>query len=260
MNKDTYIQSFCGMQVAFNTGIENSIKKSFSKLIDIKIGIYKPKNAPTCAEKHSGKLAIRLSASDGILDHLCNIFFRAIPLKLLLKYNFETSKLVSIYKDAPVLAKAHKGYLIEFHRWFYNIINMIDKNPEYAEAIKNGLVIGGRSKGGAEAIIIGLGLHLHYNLNLGQTIICSVDGPKLGNNSFVKYAEKCVGKKHIFWIVYYNDIVPAVPWGYKVPGIKIQFGKRSKFPMSFKDHNFSCTNESAMFSLLEDEYICNRFD
>lgn len=196
--------------VAFCNNMEHKEKRSFKKTIDIVIGTY---CRPGC---YNGWLAISLKPSHGGLDWLIN---------------------------ACCFGKVHLGYRLEFKAYFQDIFRMVLARAEQAG---KGIIVSGRSKGGAEAIMLGTYLQEKgYKLFVG-----AVEPPR----AFGK--KETARIENLFPVIstcYKNDIVPAIlPW-YKTPGWVLQIGKRTT-GRSIQDHKDSTEKEELIYKGIDDMF------
>ena len=111
-----------------------------------------------------------------------------------------------------------------------------------AVAKRKGVLIAGRSKGGAEALLLGA---LLWRPNL-PLIIGAIEPPMCVDKALAKNLEDKVGKGNIQWTCYKNDIVPGIPPWFTFPGIKHQIGKRGA-GISIRDHIKSTTKEELIY-------------
>lgn len=164
-------------------------------------------------------------------------------------------------KKKPIYAKEHSkdrfhsGYLNEWTKYRHTIIELIRNSEEYSSAIKKGLYVAGRSKGGGLTTLIALDLVRNFDLDKNKVFIAQIDSPKTCNKYFVNSVYRYINKENIFFCVYKKDIVPKLLPYNKSIGNKIQLGK-SKLPFSFKHHKTGCHNEEEVYELLID-YIEN---
>lgn len=197
------------IEIAFKKGYKRLIKYSFSKAIDVEFGI-----------ADDGRMAICLKASHGWIDWLINLV--ALPNAM----------------------GAHSGYYKEWDLCRDKFFKMIKETPDLKKAAEqNGVIIAGRSKGGAEALIIGVSLvlQLQYEVEVG-----GVDPANAGTRKYIEFAEKIIGKNRIHSTCYRNDIVPAIPFWLHYAGIRKQYGKR-RLGLSIKDH-IKATTDISVFS------------
>ena len=204
------------VDVAFNNNVKKIVKKSFNKTIDVQFGTY------TTGE-YEGWLTINLKPSHGILDWLIN----------LVGTSYKTSH-----------GKVHKGYWLEIEKFWADFKGIITNDKELVAGSCKGILIAGRSKGAAEALLIAIRLWsaMYHN----RIIVGCIEPPMVCDKAFAKYAERLLGKENIFWTCYKNDIVPGIPAWFTFPGMKHQIEKR-KLGLSIKDHKDSTTREELIY-------------
>ena len=102
----------------------------------------------------------------------------------------------------------------------------ITNDKELVAGSCKGILIAGRSKGAAEAVIIATKLWspLYHN----RIIVGAIDPPMMCDKEFARYVERLLGKENISWTCYKNDIVPGIPSWFTFPGKKHQIGTGSK--------------------------------
>ena len=186
------------VNVAFNEKVKKVLKKSYNKTIDVQFGVYE-----------DGRLSISLKPSKGWRDWLIN--FCAI-------------------------GKVHKGYKWEFEQYGTDLIESIYASKELWEASRKGTIIAGRSKGGAEAIMLGMLMTRYARLDFKNVMVGAIDPPR----AFGKRQAKAVDIP-VTTICYKNDIVPSLPMWYHHCGDFLQLGER-KLGLSIKDHELATTD------------------
>ena len=102
--------------VAFNDNVDKVLKKSYDKTIDVQFGVFN-------ARHHTGWLTINLKPSKGWRDWLVNLM---------------------------AFGRTHKGYQWEFDKYGDDLLRTIYASKQLWEASRKGVIISGRSKGGAE--------------------------------------------------------------------------------------------------------------
>ena len=198
------------IDVAFNNAVKKVVKKSYDKTIDVQFGIYTDPS-------HAGWLTINLKPSHGWRDWLVNM----LALR--------------------GCQGCHLGYWKEVVKYYPDILAVLE-TPELAAAKRKGVLIAGRSKGGAEALLLGA---LLWRPNL-PLIIGAIEPPMCVDKALAKNLEDKVGKGNIQWTCYKNDIVPGIPPWFTFPGIKHQIGKRGA-GISIRDHIKSTTKEELIY-------------
>ena len=189
----TYEEILQTVNVAFNEKVKKVLKKSYNKTIDVQFGIYE-----------DGRLTINLKPSHGWRDWLINFM---------------------------AWGRVHYGYKWEYKKYCWNILATILTTGGLWEASRKGTIIAGRSKGGAEAIFLGMLLTMHFKYP--NVIVGAIDPPKAFPPMTVPFP--CTT------ICYKNDIVPGIPFWYHHVGEFIQLGKRTH-GLSFKDHERATTD------------------
>lgn len=198
------------IDVAFNNAVRKVVKKSYDKTIDVQFGIYQEAD-------YAGWLSINLKPSHGWRDWLVNM----LALR--------------------GCQGCHLGYWKEVVKYYPDILAVLE-TPELAVAKRKGVLIAGRSKGGAEALLLGA---LLWRPNL-PLIIGAIEPPMCVDKALAKNLEDKVGKGNIQWTCYKNDIVPGIPPWFTFPGIKHQIGKRGA-GISIRDHIKSTTKEELIY-------------
>ena len=194
----TYEQILQTVNVAFNEKVKKVLKKSYNKTIDVQFGIYE-----------DGRLTINLKPSHGIRDWLINFC---------------------------AFGKMHYGYWAEFQKYVGDILSTIYSSKELWEASRKGVIIAGRSKGGAEAIMLGMLMTKYSFHDYKNVIVGAIDPPR----AFGKHQAKAIDIP-VTTICYKNDIVPSLPFWYKHAGDFLQLGERTH-GLSFKDHERATTD------------------
>lgn len=206
------------LDVAFGR-FDKVLKKSYHKTIDVVFGVYR-------GGEYDGWLAVSLKPSKGWLDWLINLF--AFP-----------------HREYYWGGMAHGGYWREIERYWDNFKLVITGTPALDEAYKKGIIVSGRSKGAAEAVLIGmrmayLGCHM---------LVGAVEPPRMCSRGFARTAEEKIGVDNIICIVYQNDIVPGVPPWFVLPGTLIQIGNR-RHGLSVNDHITATTEADVLYEAL----------
>lgn len=198
----TKTEIMVGVQVAYNEYVKKVLKKSYDKTIDIQLGVYQ-------GWLYDGWLTISLKPSHGWKDRLINLM---------------------------AFGKIHRGYRWEFEKYGHDILMSIYGSKELWEASRKGVIIAGRSKGGAEAIMLGM-LMRHYSTHdYPNIIVCAIEPPR----AFTKKQAKKVDIP-VTNLCYRNDIVPSLPCWYRHAGDFIQLGERTH-GLSIKDHEKATTD------------------
>lgn len=193
--------------VAFNDNVDKKLKKSYNRTIDVQFGVFN-------ARHHTGWLTINLKPSHGWRDWLINLM---------------------------AFGKIHRGYRWEFDQYGGDILSTIYASKELWEASRKGVIISGRSKGGAEAIMLGM-LMRHYSTHdYPNIIVGAIEPPRAFSK---KESEKVDIPVRI--ICYRNDIVPSLPMWYRHPVQPIQIGKRTH-GLSFRDHKLATTKSNLIY-------------
>ena len=194
----TYDEILTTVNVAFNEKVRKVLKKSYNKTIDVQYGIYE-----------DGRLTINLKPSHGWRDWLINFM---------------------------AWGKQHYGYRWEFTKYGGDILSTIYASKELWEASRKGVIIAGRSKGGAEAIMLGMLMTKYSFHDYKNVIVGAIDPPK----AFGKHQAKAIDIP-VTTICYRNDIVPSLPMWYHHAGDFLQLGERTH-GLSFKDHERATTD------------------
>jgi len=193
--------------VAFNDNVDKVLKKSYNSTIDVQFGVFN-------ARHHTGWLTISLKPSHGWKDWLINLM---------------------------AWGKDHKGYTWEFQKYGGDILSTIYGSKQLWEASRKGVIISGRSKGGAEAIMLGM-LMKHYSTHdYPNIIVGAIEPPK----AFCKEDAEKIDLK-VYITCYKNDIVPSLPFWYHHPVRPIQIEKRTH-GLSVKDHELATTKSSIIY-------------
>ena len=192
----TNVEILNGVNVAFNEKVRKVLKRSYNKTIDVQYGIYE-----------DGRLSISLKPSHGIRDWLINLM---------------------------AWGKMHRGYRWEFEQYGTHILDAIYTTNELWAASRKGIIIAGRSKGGAEAIMLGMLLRKYNKNDFKNIIVGAIDPPRA-------FGKKQAIDIPVTTICYRNDIVPSLPMWYKHGGDFVQLGERTH-GLSFKDHERATTD------------------
>lgn len=201
----TYDEILTTVNVAFNEKVKKVLKKSYNKTIDVQFGIYE-----------DGRLTINLKPSHGWRDWLINFM---------------------------AFGKMHYGYRAEFQKYGSDILSIIYASKELWEASRKGTIIAGRSKGGAEAIMLGILMTKYSFLDFSDVTVGAIDPPKAFPKMKIDFP--CTV------ICYKNDIVPGIPFWYHHLGDFLQLGKRTH-GLSFKDHKLATTEYDLIRVWLEE--------
>lgn len=194
----TYEQILQTVNVAFGEKVKKVLKKSYNKTIDVQFGVYE-----------DGRLTINLKPSHGIRDWLINFM---------------------------AWGKQHYGYRWEFTKYGGDILSAIYASKELWEASRKGVIIAGRSKGGAEAIMLGMLMTKYSFHDYKNVIVGAIDPPR----AFGKHQAKAIDIP-VTTICYRNDIVPSLPMWYHHAGDFLQLGERTH-GLSIKDHERATTD------------------
>ena len=197
--------------VAFSNNMRKLESKSYRKTIDMTVGIYEGNNS------YNGWLAISLKPSHGKLDWLINVL---------------------------CFGRSHLGYRLEFKAFGNDIYQLICAS--HFQKAQKGIIIAGRSKGGAEAIMLAMLLRKMFK----NIVVGAVDAPRAFGK---KDAKEAFDTLDITSFCYKNDIVPSLlPW-YITPGFHLQLGERTT-GRSIKDHELATTKDELIYE--EIEKIC----
>lgn len=209
------------INVAWNNSVKKVAKISFNETIDVQFGVY-------TGEEYPGWLTINLKPSKGGLDWFINLFgYLTPPMRL----------------DGGWV---HRGYWKEIEYHWPGFRDAILKTPELLAAMKEGVIISGRSKGAAEAALIAYRLW-YPRINI---VVGAIEPPLCVSYQLSKQIENCIGKDNILWTCYKNDIVPGVPKWFEFPGIKYQLGDR-RLGLSIKDHHKATTDDSIFYDYIK---------
>ncbi len=204
------------VDVAFCNNMRKVVKRSYNKTIDVTFGIYEGK-------EHEGWLAISLKPSKGTADWLINLIGYLTPPMML---------------DGGWV---HRGYWKEITHYWPEFIGVIYDTPELAKAMQKGVIISGRSKGAAEAVLIAYRMWTpSIKMEVG-----AVEPPRFCSYQLAKRIEGTIGRNIITYTIYKNDIVPGVPKWFTIPGFGYQIGKR-KAGLSIKDHIEATTKQEVI--------------
>ena len=192
----TYDEILTTVNVAFGKKVRKVLKKSYNKTIDVQFGVYE-----------DGRLTISLKPSKGWRDWLINFC---------------------------AFGKVHRGYKWEFEQYGNDLIESIYASKELWEASRRGTIIAGRSKGGAEAIMLGLLMTRYARLDFKNVMVGAIDPPRA-------FPKKQTVDFPCITLCYRNDIVPSLPMWYHHCGDFLQLGER-KLGLSIKDHELATTD------------------
>ena len=184
------------VNVAFNEKVRKVLKKSYNKTIDVQFGVYE-----------DGRLSISLKPSKGWRDWLINFM---------------------------AFGKMHRGYRAEFEKYGGDILSTIYSSKELWESSRKGVIIAGRSKGGAEAIMLAMLMTKYSFHDFKNVIVGAIDPPRA-------FGKKQAIDIPVTTICYKNDIVPSLPMWYHHVGDFLQLGERTH-GLSFKDHERATTD------------------
>ena len=204
------------LNVAFNKCVRKLVKRSFSKTIDVQFGIY-------TGEEYKDWLTINLKPSHGWKDWIINLF--ALPKRL----------------DGGWV---HGGYWKEIMHYWPDFIGIVHNDPELTKALQNGVIISGRSKGAAEAVLVAYRLWFPGI----KMLVGAIEPPMCVSYQLSKRIEGTIGE--VLWTCYKNDIVPGIPKWFDFPGTKYQLGDR-RLGLSIKDHTTSTTDYEIMRKWIE---------
>ena len=211
--------------VSFNNNVQILERISYNSTIDVEFGIY------------NSMLSINLAPSRQAIDWKINL-------------NFFQKKVKPSYAKLTSKVKIHSGFISEWELYREEFFSVISNNPKLNTAINNGLVVVGRSKGGAEASIIALDLVRNASIPFDKVYVGMLEAPKVGNKAYKESVEKYIPKNHLYWVRYKSDIVTMIPPFFYSPGSLIKFGKSWK-PFSFTDHALGCFAEERLYPFVE---------
>ena len=214
--------------VAFNRNVQYMYERSFDNTIDATFGIYK------------GMLSINLAPSGS-----------ANGPDWPINFDFWKTRVKPSYAKLTSKVKVHRGYMKQWEKHRSQFFEVIVKSGIFMNALSNGLVVSGRSKGGAEASIIALDIVRNFNVLKSNIYVGLLNAPKIGNKAYKLSVEKYIPKYHIYTVRYCSDIVTMLVPTYKNPGDLIQMGKRKKL-FSFKDHVAGCYSEDLLMEYVKD--------
>lgn len=209
------------VDVAFNNNVEKMAELSCSKTIDIQFGIYR-------AEPFAGWLTVNFKPTNGWRDWLINLL---------------------CWSNGGL----HHGYSVEWDACRDKVLGFLDQ--EWAsDAAAKGVIVSGRSKGAAEALISALSFYKLLLFRLGRNhakvVVGAIEAPKVMSADWAEYVEGNIGPDNVFSLTYRNDIVPRFfPW-FTEAGIGVQLGSRTH-GLSVKDHIRSTTEEELIYQELE---------
>ena len=204
--------------VAFNNKIDKVLKVSFNGTIDVQFGVY---NSAPC----KGWATINLKPSKGWRDWLINIVSWAD-------------------KDG-----LHKGYHAEWEKYRAEFLDYLE-DPHMQEAMCRGLIISGRSKGAAEAIMIAEDIYGMVPGYRTRMLVGAIEPPHMCDQDWREICEIFIPRQNILCTCYHNDIVPdLVPW-LTIPGQHVQLGAR-RAGLSIKDHEKATTQEELIYEEIE---------
>lgn len=239
INQLEYDRLKTGVDVAFNNNVNKIVKKSYNKTIDIQFGVY-------TGEYYEGYLTLDFKATNGIKDWLLDaLCFGVKAKKHLKKWN---SRLLNCVNEDEVW---HYGFLIEIRKYFPSVIELIETTPVLSEASKQGIILAGRSKGGAEASLISSIMALLFK---SEVICVGVESPPHYNQNSFRKREEDLGVYNIWTTCWHNDIVPTCfPW-FVQDKLTLQMGER-KNNLSIKDHITSTTKEEVIYKGLNEALV-----
>lgn len=190
------------LDVAFNDNVTKVVKLSCRKTLDIQFGIYM-----------DGKLTINFKPTNGWKDWLIN----------LLCWNHKGY---------------HYGYYKEWKRCSEYVFHILAEDWAM-DAAKQGIIISGRSKGAAEAMIASEDI-LRQLPFTPCVYIGGVGSPKVVTETVMDRFRFL--RHNMLFVCFRNDIVPSFfPW-FKAGPTKV-FGERTH-GRSIKDHTISTTDRS----------------
>ncbi len=214
------------VDVAFSNNVDKKTKVSFNRTIDVQFGIYRwcPDLGEEC-KALDGYLTISLKPSHGWKDWAINI--AAFPDK----------------------AGLHMGYHAEWEKYRQEFMDCLE--PDWAQkALKKGCIIAGRSKGGAEAVMIAEDIFGMIPNHRERLLVGAIEAPHMCDKDWKEVCEIFIPRQNILVTCYRNDIVPdLVPW-LTIPGQRVQLGER-KSGLSCKDHRRSTTQEELLYEEIE---------
>lgn len=190
------------IHVAFGKYVKKVLKKSYNNTIDVQFGIYQ-------GWLYNNWLTISLKPSHGWRDWLINLL---------------------------AFGKVHKGYRWEFEKYGGDLLSTIYASKELWNASRKGVIIAGRSKGGAEAVMLGMLMRHYCTHDYPNIIVGAIEPPRAFSKSEAAKVDIPVTN-----LCYKNDIVPSLPCWYHHAGDFMQLGERTH-GLSFKDHELATTD------------------
>lgn len=204
--------------VAFGNHIQRVLKASFNRTIDVQFGIY-------TGELCRGWATISLKPSRGWRDWAIN--------------------LVS-WADKDGL---HKGYHAEWEKYRAEFLDYVG-DLQFQAAMEKGLIIAGRSKGGAEALIIAEDIYGMVPGYRQRMLVGAIEPPHMCARDWAEIYEIFIPRQNTLITCWHDDIVPGlVPW-LTIPGQKIQLGERGA-GLSIRDHEKATTQEELIYKEIE---------
>ena len=204
--------------VAFNNNIDKVLKASFNGTIDVQFGVY---NKAPC----KGWATINLKPSKGWRDWMINIVSWA---------------------DKEGL---HKGYHAEWEKYRQEFLDYLE-DVQMQAAMEKGLIIAGRSKGGAEALIIAEDIFGMVPAYRERMLVGAIEPPHMCDRDWAEIYEIFIPRQNTLITCWHNDIVPElVPW-LTIPGQRIQLGERGA-GLSIRDHEKATTQEELIYKEIE---------
>ena len=147
--------------VAFNRNVQYMYERSFDDTIDATFGIYR------------GMLSINLEPSGSTSGPDWPINF-----------DFWKTRVKPSYAKLTSKVKVHRGYMKQWEKHRSQFFEVIVKSGIFMNALSNGLVVSGRSKGGAEASIIALDIVRNFNVLKSNIYVGLLNAPKIGNKAY----------------------------------------------------------------------------
>lgn len=204
------------VDIAFNNSIRQIKKVSYHKTIDVVFGVYQ-------GGSYDGWLTINLKPTSSLIDKLINA----------VAFGTQTGE-----------GRVHAGYYKEIVHYWAEFWGAITNDKDLVAASCKGILIAGRSKGAAEALLIAV--RMWSPMYDKKIIVGAIEPPLVCDKEYARFAEQMLGKENIQWTCYKNDIVPGVPPWFTFPGVKHQIGKRG-LGLSIKDHRTSTTKEEVIY-------------
>lgn len=213
LNCDTYKEEREDVKVlvdvAFNDNIKKIKKLSYNKTIDVQIGRY------LVAGDHYGAITVNFKPTHGWRDWIVNALCFGI--------------------------KRHFGYMHEIRKYFVDLMN------EILDIMNDGdkeIIITGRSKGAAEALMISQPVYkVLKKKGIEHILVGAFAPPKSVSKKVGDEIAESIGIANIYTFIHRSDIVPKIFfWFGIVPSYGIIFGNKGENPI--KTHEIVTTDRS----------------